>query len=199
MNFHHRAITVIFTIMYSVCSLGQIGLGGKIGYSHTHTANAIRGKSYDSFNGGLTSSWKVSNVFHVNGDILFTGRGYEVDNGVYDEVSSTYKDCKVRFKYIDIPILLEYNINHYVSLEIGPYVGVQILRKLYYDNEEQNKNLLGKKQSFDMGLLAGIKGKYKGIFIEVLYQKGMTQAFKDVDGFESKGVCINMGYLINLK
>lgn len=50
-----------------------------------------------------------------------------------------------------------------------------------------------------MGVMAGIKGKYKGAFIEALYQKGVTQAFKNVEGFTSSGFCVNVGYTFTIK
>lgn len=193
-------IKVLFVVMmYSVCLFGQIELGGKIGCHHTNTAKGIGGKSYDSFVFGLTSSWKICSRLSINGDILFSKRGYVVEKGTYDAMSKVYKDCKVIFRYVDMPLLLEFNANNYLSLELGPYVGLQASRSLYFDNEKQKESLLGKKQPFDMGVLMGVKGKYKRTFIEVLYQKGFTQSFKDVKGFNSTGVCVNIGYMFNLK
>lgn len=199
MNLKYRIIFFLFATTYSVSSLGQIKLGGKIGYSHTNTAKVIGGRGYDGLIYGLTSSFPIYKSLRVNSDVLLEGRGYVIDKGIYDTANLTYKDCKVTFKYIDIPVLLETDVNNFLSIEFGPYIGMQVGRNLFYDNEKQDKDLLGKKQFFDMGFLAGIKGEYKGVFLEILYQYGLSQAFKDVNDFKTKGVCINLGYMFNLK
>lgn len=47
--------------------------------------------------------------------------------------------------------------------------------------------------------MVGIKGKYKDAFIEALYQKGFTQAFKNVEDFTSSGFCVNVGYTFTIR
>lgn len=195
----YRLILILFFIIYSVCLFGQIELGGKVGYHYGNMAKEIGSRPYGSFVFGITSSWRINNKISINSDLIFDKRGYIVDKGIYDIEKQFYKDCKVILNYIDIPILLGVNVNKYLSVELGPYFGLQVDRNLYYNGQKQNKRLLGNKQPLDLGLLLGIKGKYKGVFIEALYQKGFTQAFKNVKGFYSTGIYINTGYTFNLK
>ena len=106
----------------------------------------------------------------LRGDLLYTTRGYKVDEGILHE--GKIKDVKTKFDYINIPILLEYKPISFIALQVGPLLGMQVRRRLFFNNVEHNESLFGIKQFFDAGIVVGAKGEYKQVFIELQYQHG---------------------------
>jgi hypothetical protein len=106
------------------------------------------------------------------------------------------KNMKVSFSYLNLPIFLEYKVSDVCFIEGGGYLGCQIDRNVYFNDQKYSEENFGRKEIFDAGLIGGIKLKWQRIFVELQYQHGLTQAFKKVDGFAFKGVSLNLGYVL---
>lgn len=196
MSFPKFIITFLF-IVYSHSLIGQVKVGAKIGYLSSHTAKDLKTDVSNGVVGGITTSYELNENFCLNGEVLYSTRGYSAKESVLSD--NVLKDVKVKFQYIDIPILLEYRISSFFSIEAGPFVGLQLKRELYYNQERMNDNLFGKRQIFDSGVLIGIRGFIDNLFLEAQYQHGFTQAFREVDHFTTTGVSISIGYLFDFK
>lgn len=55
-------------------------------------------------------------------------------------------DVKVNFGYINLPILVEYNVLPFAAIQAGPQFGLQTNRTLYYDDVKQNDALFGESR-----------------------------------------------------
>jgi hypothetical protein len=176
---------------------GQISIGGKIGYLHSNTAKELGTRAYDGINGGIVALYKLSKTISLKGELIYSTRGYEISEGVLDE--GILKNVKVKFEYLDIPFFIEYNTSPFLSIYAGPFFGLQIKRKLYYNDLRQDGSVFGEKQIFDSGVILGIKAKIKNLFLETQYQYGFTQSYKNVDAFKTKAFSVNLGYMFNLK
>ena len=83
-------------------------------------------------------------------------RGYKFHN-VYDPYGSFMKNTKVSFSYLDLPIFLEYRVSDVCFIEGGGYLGCQMDRNLYFEDQKYSERHLGQKEIFDAGLIGGIK------------------------------------------
>lgn len=174
-------------------SYGQISFSGKCCLLGTQISSDFREKVYIGSGMGIGCSAPLTNTFLLNVEMLYIKRGYKFHN-VYEPYGGSMRNMKVSFSYLDLPIFLEYRVSDVFFIEGGGYLGCQMGRNVYFDDQKYSEGILGQKEIFDAGLTGGIKLKWQRIFVELQYQHGLTQAFKKVDGFAFRGVSLNLGY-----
>lgn len=189
---------IIFLLATIQDVAAQINFGIKAGYLRSKTATEIIDKWHNGFCAGAVLSYDISKEFALRCDLFYSTRGYEENDGIVDK-NGVIRDVKANFGYINLPILVEYNVLPFAAIQAGPQFGLQTNRTLYYDDVKQNDALFGEKQIFDFSLVAGIKLKYKNLFAELQYQHGLTSAYRHVDIFKTKAISVNLGYMFNLK
>ncbi len=189
---------MFFALFVLLCpnSFAQVKLGAKAGYLYSSASGDIDMRHYDGYTVGLTSSFPVGPSSNVIGELLFSKRGYNIDKSVV--VDDEWKDLKVSFSYIDIPVMFEYKVLPFASILGGGYFGIQASRSLYYSGDKQDDTMMGKKQLFDFGLLAGIRLHYKKLFLEAQYQHGFTAPYKEIGVFKPRSFSVNLGYMFSL-
>ncbi len=186
-------ITAVFSFLNVNMATSQIHFGVKIGYSRSKTAKEFTEKYHNSIVGGLVAGYDINDAFALRGDLTYSTRGYYTRDGVLDE--GTLKDVRIKFHYINLPVLLEYKPVPFLAIEAGPSFGLQVKRAAYYDNIRQDNVAFGNKQPFDFGGIIGVKGMYKNVFIELQYMHGFTSAYRKVHDFKANGISINLGYM----
>lgn len=194
-----RKITIlIFALFVLSCPRlsAQVKLGAKAGYLFSSASGDIDIRHYDGYTVGLTGCIPVGSSSNIIGEVLYSKRGYKMDNSVV--VDGEWKDLKVAFSYIDIPVMFEYKVFPFASIVGGGYWGIQAGRSLYYSGEKQSDTMMGKKQLFDFGLLAGVRLHYKDLFMEAQYQHGFTAPYKEIGVFKPRSFCVNLGYMFSL-
>jgi hypothetical protein len=112
---------IIIMTFLSSYSFGQFELGvkGGININSVKTTDIPSGWAVDfnsiiGFHVGLFTQIDLNEKFHLNSDLLFTRRGYEVD------------DSETTIDYLEIPILLSYSIMDNLEVELGPDLGLKI-------------------------------------------------------------------------
>ncbi len=190
-----RPLIVFSLFLLPYLSYGQISFSGKCCLLGTQTSSNSREKVYIGSGVGIGCSAPLTNTFLLNAEILYIKRGYKFHN-VYEPYGSSMKNMKVSFSYLNLPIFLEYKVSDVCFIEGGGYLGCQMDRNVYFNDQKYSEENFGRKEIFDAGLIGGIKLKWQRIFVELQYQHGLTQAFKKVDGFAFKGVSLNLGYVL---
>lgn len=183
-------------ILFSQAMFAQVKLGAKAGYLYSDASGDLDSHHYNGYTVGITSCIPVGSSSNIIGELLFSKRGYAVDNSVM--IDGEWKNLKAAFSYIDMPVMYEYKVFPFASVLGGAYFGVQAGRSLYYSDERQDDNLMGEKQLFDCGLLVGIRLYHKNLFLEAQYQHGLTSPYKNVGAFKSRSFCVNLGYMFPL-
>lgn len=189
-------IIFLFIAVHDVAS--QINFGIKAGYLRSKTAKEITDKWHNSFYGGAVFSYDINEMFALRWDLSYSTRGYELNEGIMDG-NNILKDVKARFGYIGVPVLIEYKVLPFASIQAGPQFGLQTDRTLYYDGVKQSDALFGEKQIFDFSLIAGLKLMLKNLFLEIQYQHGFTSAYQHADIFKTKAISVSLGYMFNFK
>lgn len=121
-----------------------------IPYSLPLETNSILG-----FHIGLFTQLDFTDKFHLNSDILFTTRGYKLE------------DFNTTISYLEIPILLSYSIIEKLEIELGPDMGLKLSEK---------SDISGLSyESLDFGVATGLRyNLIDKIFLTGRYYHGLT-------------------------
>lgn len=168
--------------------------GFHIGVKAGATMNKLSGQSFkEQFSFGYLAGGfaeiGLGKKWCIQPEVLFS----EVTSDTSDKFSDLYKInadriSKIKLGYISIPILLNYNLSKFFSLQAGPQYGILI---------NQNKNLLQNgKDAFkqgDFSLLGGAQLKLGSTRIFARYQVGLNN-LNDIDNKDKwKNQSIQMG------
>lgn len=88
-----------------------------------------------SFNAGVFARFHLKKHFALQPELLFSGQGTkaQLDHGA--DVIPRYENNDWVFKYLSLPVVLQYSINDRVSVETGPQVGKLLSAKVESSHE----------------------------------------------------------------
>jgi outer membrane immunogenic protein len=99
---------------------------------------------------GLHTQVPLINKFSLQPALLFSSKGYKSE----DQFGTIFQS--VRLEYVALPLLINYNIDEKLSIQLGPEFGYLLAAKLLLDEEKFNVS----KQypsKFDAGLSIGLQ------------------------------------------
>jgi hypothetical protein len=134
-------IAVGFVLVCAINLMAQgLGFGIKAGanISNTNISSdqySLDTKSKFGFHGGVFVTFMFSDKLGVQPELLYSTQGSEYDESTFDGALS--------MDYINIPVLLRYNINEMFSVHVGPQFGILVKAE-----EEINGNTEDIKDDF---------------------------------------------------
>lgn len=158
---------------------GGINMANLTGDGISDTSSAMR----FALGGFLTYS--VSDNFVLQPELLYTQKGCEFDSfGI---------TSKLKFDYIEIPILAKYLISPGKStcpfIFGGPVIATLMSAK--FDDEDAKDNI----KSTDFGLVIGAGVELEsGISIDIRYNMGLTKIAKDGGDIKNTVISLMVGY-----
>ncbi|MCR5887479.1 PorT family protein [Hymenobacter sp. J193] len=144
-------------------------------------------KNYNSFHAGFYSQFSFSDKFSLQPEILYSRQGFEGSNPASVQ-PGTYI---TRLDYIQVPVLLVYNILDNVSVHVGPQVS--LLTKVKENDVERKiadeNNTYGYSySSLDYGLSAGLEARVGPARVGGRYTAGFADIIKDPTSNAAMGV-----------
>lgn len=154
-------------------------------------------ESQGSFQGGFTARGSYRNNF----DFIYGINFFSNNVGIKARpVFSTYTTETIKYNIIgaQLNLLASYNIiKHHLSIEIGPMLMVNGKMKLENERFEDyilegysivNAADIQNISTFNAAALIGITGGHENVRLNVNYQYGLTNVFKDVsvENFENR-------------
>lgn len=179
-------------IMLTVASTTVFAQGLKIGIKGGANIHKLDGKSFKDeyafgYHLGGFADIGITSKFGIQPEVLFSQVNIDTSNNF----SSVYKFDKlsqVKLSYLQIPILLNYNPNKFVSLQLGPQFSVLM------DNSNtlvQNGKDAFKKGDFSM--VGGLQLNISKIKLYGRYVVGLSN-INDIDNKEKwKNQTIQLG------
>lgn len=153
-------IAILAAAFFNVFGQVEIGIKGGLNVSTIKTKDIPLNATIDfnhtiGFHLGLSAQFDLSEKFHLNADLLFSSRGFEIENS------------KTTLNYVEIPVLLSYNLLDKLEFELGPNLGIKISEK---------SDMPGiSYESLDIGLSTGLKfGLTDELFMSGRYYHGLT-------------------------
>ncbi|WP_445457784.1 porin family protein [Flavobacterium sp. HNIBRBA15423] len=163
-------------------SNAEFGFKGGVNFSNMYTEDVDDNNVLTSFNAGIYAKLPLTDAIAIQPELLYSRKGAEL---VYDNVFAE-GTAKFKLNYIELPILLKFNLTDNFNIHAGPYfaylIDAQVTNETddgtfdfedNYDNDDFNK--------FDYGLSAGVGLDFESIGIGVRYNYGLQTVGKDRD------------------
>ena len=161
--------------------------------------NKISGQSFKDqftygYNAGAYAQIGLSKKISIQPEVLFN----QISSDTSDKFSDLYKLSSgklsnIKLNYLSIPVLLNYKVSKFLSLQAGPQFGILM---------GQDKNLLENgKEAFkqgDFSMVGGAQLSIAGVKVFGRYQIGLNN-INDIDNKDKwKGQAIQLGVGFNL-
>lgn len=155
--------------------------------------------------GGI-AQYRFSEEISIITNLKFASKGqqFSIVKENTNEYTKTYHSTTLY--YIDIPIMLQYQIKDIVGFEAGTTFGLCLggRDKSQIGNEpwQIQKFSSGTYNPFEFGLTCGVfsrdlgQNAFNNIYIELRYFIGLTNFIKNYHHNYNNGVLINIGYII---
>ncbi len=188
----YKLSAFVFFLMIAQASMAQFSIGIKAG------ANIVKvdGKSFnDEFKYGYHlggyATIGLGGRFSIQPEVLFNQYQTKTDSSFKNIYQNAFSgNNNIKLNYLSIPLLLNYKLGSFLSLQAGPMFSVLM---------DQNKNLLQNGQSaFDKGdfsMLGGAQVSLGKIKLNGRYVVGLNN-INDIDNkdkWKSQGFQLSVG------
>jgi hypothetical protein len=157
----------------------KFGVKAGVNVSNLYTKDVSSENTLYSFNVGLFAKMPITSYIAVQPELSYTGKGA---SNTYNNVLATGK-AKYSFNYIELPVLLVFNITNHVHVLAGPYIAYLISGSVKNDSDvsifnfENNINT-DDYNKFDTGLAVGVGVDAGMIGIGLRYNYGLSTVGK---------------------
>lgn len=162
---------------------GGFGIKGGVNFADIRggdKSNYANTKGFTTFHAGFYSQFAFSNKFSIQPELLYSRQGFKGSSpGSTNGATSAYT---TRLDYIQIPVLLVYNILDNVSVHAGPQVSLltkvkegDLDRKIANEGNVYNYSY----SSLDYGLSAGLEARVGPARVGGRYTAGFNDIIKD--------------------
>lgn len=158
------------------------------------------GVNFAQLSGNATNGLDGRTGFHVGGIISFELIDYLAIQGevVYSQQGFTQTteagEEKGLLDYINVPVLVDFNLTEGFSLQGGPQIGFHVTKTLEQANgEEPELNA----ESIDFSVAAGAQYRAPlGILVQIRYAIGLTDVITDFDTHNSV-FSLSVGWMVD--
>jgi hypothetical protein len=155
------AVVVIATLSVNAQQV-QFGVKGGLNIASLNGSGSGGLSSIVGVHFGGLASIKVSDLFHVQPELVFSTQGAKGANG------------KLNINYLNIPVLAKYTITNGLDIEAGPQFGFLLSAEQNLNNGNSS-NISSSVKSVDLALALGASYDItKSIGVDVRYNIGLT-------------------------
>lgn len=158
----------------------KFGIKAGANFSNISADNANNNKVLTGFNFGIFTKVPVTKSFAIQPEIYFTTKGAEhTYQNVFVDGTAKYD-----LNYIEVPVLMVFNLSNNFNFQIGPYFSYLVDAKIknvsdvnffnFEDNIDSNDI-----NNFDTGLVAGLGIDIKSFGVGVRYYYGFITVGKE--------------------
>lgn len=174
------ACVLLLVVSFSGTSYPQkIRYGLTIGLSSSHIKEAYDKEFVYGLCGGLIVDYNFSKKFAIHSGLLYLKNGVEGELSSWD-LLQVITPIDMRVEYLEIPIVLKYNLIRNLYIGLGPYFALKIGGDLTLYGDEERNNWI-KQEDIGYVLAAGIDFNLlrKKHFFEVRFNRGITAVVAD--------------------
>lgn len=205
-----KTLLAIFLIVSALLSAQKVKFGAKAGLNvSTLTGDLGDTSSKAGFYGGVYTRIPISSSkFSFQPEILFSMQGAKEKDSYTMFIEHETIKANYKFNYINIPLMLQYEIIPGLRGEFGPQFGFIVTKKYDIDNYYYYNNILKEElhisgtaknlKTFDFGLNVGANYELKnGVNFSARYNFGLTNLIDDSDYSVKNSVfSIGVGYTL---
>jgi hypothetical protein len=183
---------LITVLVLSLSTSAALAQGFKIGVKGGADIHKVDGQAFkDKFSYGYHlggfADIGLTKKFGIQPEVLFSQVNVDTSEN-FSDVYAFNSVSKVQLKYLKIPILLNYNPNPFVSLQLGPQFGV-----LIDQDQSMLKNGRDAFSKGDFSMLGGLQLNISKLKIYGRYAVGLSN-INDIDNQDKwKNQTIQLG------
>jgi len=174
-----KLFLIVFAVLVSSTTFAQgIDLGIKAGVNFISFSDAVGFDNNTGFVVGVFSTLKFSDKIALQGDLLYSQQGAEVD---FEDLDIGNEVDKLDLNYINVPVVLKYYVVKKLNIQAGPQFGFVV-----DDNIGEVFNGISNNISTNSFALTGVVGVGLdlplGLRATARYNFGLTDIFENYDG-----------------
>ncbi|MBD2714148.1 PorT family protein [Microvirga sp. STR05] len=135
--------------------------------------------SLKTYHAGVYAQFGLNDKVSLQPEVLFTRKGFDAEQFTVQSTTpgqTTGETRETRLDYIQVPVLLVYNIFDNVSVHVGPQVS--LLVKAKYAGTERQISSVG-LNSLEYGVVGGVEGRVGPARIGARYDLGLADIYND--------------------
>jgi hypothetical protein len=158
----------------------KFGIKGGVNFSNLYTEDVTDENVLTGFHLGAFVELPLTAAISLQPEVAYSTKGAENE---YDNATASGR-VKFRLNYIEVPVLLKFNITNRFNIHAGPYVAFLVDSKITdedndgsvnFENEVDEDNL----NNVDFGLAAGLGIDFGNLGIGARYNYGLTTVGKE--------------------
>ncbi len=176
------------TATFAQHAVGSFTLQPKVGISIADVTNNNLTKSRIGFVGGLEGEYQAADIFSLSLGVNYSQEGYKGKNS----------DNKVKFDYINVPILANVYVVKGLAVKLGVQPGFNVGKSLTMDGITSSGSAEDDVvKSVVLSIPVGLSYEISNVVLDARYNWGVTKALK---GFDSKNSVfqVTVGYKFQL-
>ncbi|MBZ9651565.1 porin family protein [Psychroflexus montanilacus] len=200
MKLTYATLVILLTFSISTLSAQQeyfeYGFKGGINLSTISGDNVSNYETRTSMNIGGYGLYKILPKFGIQAELLYSEQGFSNEFSDIDQTTNEEIDIDeiLRMQYINLPVLLSYNVVENLWVEGGVQVGYLVDAELEQEtvrlgdtqqliSETENINQNDRYESVDFALAGGLRYKLNQNFmVQARYTNGITDVDKETPG-----------------
>jgi hypothetical protein len=177
----HLLFFVLGFTLYS-SARAQVSFGAKAGGAITSLPGDYANFSKVGFYGGITGELAVGKKFGVAVELVYSLQGNKkpikfAEWTPNDSYTESEEKAKMNLSYIDLPVLVKYQLINKVYIETGLQAGLLIGAKV--KTSQGSGDIKDLYESFDLSLPVGVGFKLEnGLGANLRYNAGLTNVYK---------------------
>ncbi len=190
-----KSLSLLFSIMiFSSFAFSQgIHVGAKGGADMQKIdGNNFNNKFAFGYHFGGFVQLKLSSAFTLQPELYYS----EVNFDTANNFSQTYQSIdisKIKFGYLNLPILLNINLSKKLALQAGPRFG--ILSKSNLSVKNQAKDAV---KSGDIAMVGGVQVKLSSLYVYGRYQVGLNNINDAISTDKWKSQSLHIGVALKI-
>jgi hypothetical protein len=174
-------IVVLLAVIPFQLTVAQLrfGIKGGANFSNFSSSDTKKNKVVTGLNFGVFAKVPLTKSFAIQPEIYFTTKGSELTyNNVFVDGTG-----KFELNYIEVPVLMVFNITPMFNFQVGPYASYLVSSKVKNVSDVnfnfENNIDSGDFNKFDTGIAVGLGVDAKSIGFGVRYNLGLVTVGKD--------------------
>ena len=151
----------------------KFGVKGGLNVNNVGGADVNNNKARIGFHLGAFAEMDIAERFSVQPELLYSAQGVKWE--------APGEDAKTNLGYLNIPVMLKYQIVDGFYGQAGPQFGFLLSAKRKYDGSSINIKEEVKTFDFALGLGAGYKFPSSPFGIDARYNIGLSRLYEDGD------------------
>ena len=188
---------LILALMLTLSSTAALAQGFKIGVKGGTDIHKIDGKAFkDQFSYGYDLGGfleiGLTKKFGIQPEVLFSQVSVDTSEN-FSDVYDFNSVSKVKLSYLKIPLLLNYNANPFVSLQLGPQFGI-----LMDQSSSLTKNGKDAFAKGDFSMLGGMQLNISKFKLYGRYAVGLNNIneIDNQDKWKNQSIQLGIGFVL---